>query len=31
MGWRAADAVFNPDRFPTPLRTNFYLKAERVH
>ena len=24
-------AVFNPDRFPTPLRTNFYLKAERVH
>lgn len=24
-------AVFNPDRFPTPLRTNFYLKAELVH
>jgi SAM-dependent methyltransferase len=24
-------AVFNPDRFPTPLRTNFYLKAERLH
>ena len=24
-------AVFNPDRFPPPLRTNFYLKAERLH
>jgi SAM-dependent methyltransferase len=24
-------AVFNPDRFPTPLRTNFYLKAVRMH
>jgi SAM-dependent methyltransferase len=24
-------AVFNPDRFPGPLRTNFYLKAHAVH
>ena len=23
-------ALFNPDRFPRPLRTNFYLKADRM-